>query len=118
KQVMAFKNNCGKVKISLAKKKKSKRIATIRLKEIIPKADGYEIRFFANKKNATINRHRVLKRLVDSKSKLITAKSRRIQNKKVLYVRMRGYKYIGGKRVYSKKWSDVVRVKIAKKSSF
>lgn len=88
-------------------KKKAAKKVKLSLKKI-KGADGYQIKF-TKKKNS---KKAVLKKFV--KKLKVTIKSKKLKNKKKLFVRVRAYKLdANGKKVYGK-WSKVKKVKIKK----
>lgn len=91
-----------KTKISTLKGAKKK--LTVKWKKI-SKATGYQVqvatdkKFKKNKKSVTI-----------SKNKTISKTIKKLKSKKKYYVRVRTYRKVGGKKVYSK-WSSVKNIK-------
>ena len=93
----------GKVTLSKPKNNK-KKTATISWKKI--KADGYEVQI-ALKKN--------FKKGKQTKTTTKTSlKFKKLKKGKTYYVRVRAYNLDGDKKVYSKKWSAVKKIKIKK----
>ena len=91
-------------KTKISKLKKAKKKITISWKKI-SKATGYQIqvatdkKFTKNKKSVTI-----------SKNKTISKTIKKLKSKKKYYVRIRTYRKVAGKKVYSS-WSSVKNIK-------
>jgi hypothetical protein len=49
---------------------------------------------------------------VKTNKKKFTVSSKKVKNKRKLYIRVRGYKVFGKKTVYSKKWSVTKKIKV------
>ncbi len=110
KKLATFRKS-GRVSVKKAVKKKSAKQAEITLKRKIKAADGYQIRFYRTKKNAKNNKKGLAKITYRKNRKIFTVASRKIKNKKQLYVRVRAYIRIAGKRKFSK-WSAVRKVRV------
>lgn len=99
-----------KIKKITPKKKSSKKIK-LTLKKI-KRANGYQVAIYKTKKNASDDTKAVIKKVV-KKTKL-TIKSKKIKNKKKLYIKARAYILnANGKKNYGK-WSKIKKVKIKK----
>ena len=91
-------------KTKITKTTGAKKKLTVKWKKI-SKATGYQIqvatdkKFTKNKKSVTI-----------SKNKTITTTIKKLKSKKKYYVRVRTYRKVGGKKVYSS-WSSIKNVK-------
>jgi hypothetical protein len=90
-----------------AKKKSSKKIK-ISLKKIA-NAKGYEIAVYASKKNAKKNKNALVTKRV--KTLKATVKSKKLKNKKKLFVKVRAYTLNGKTKKYGR-WSDIRKVKV------
>lgn len=100
-----------KIKISRAKvkkasKKKSSKKISIKLKKI-KGVKGYKIQISTTKKFKKVLVKKTVKKVK------FTIKSKKIKNKKKLYVRAKAYKIINGKKHYGS-WSKAKKVKIKK----
>lgn len=91
-------------KTKISKLKKSKKKITVNWKKI-SKATGYEIQVATDKK-FTKNK----KSVKISKNKTISATIKKLKSKKKYYVRVRTYRKVSGKKVYSS-WSSVKNTK-------
>lgn len=97
KKISTKKKSAKKVKISLKKTKRAK---------------GYQIAIYKTKKRAKKNKKALVKKIV--KKRKVTIKSKKLKNKKKLFVRARAYVLdANGKKVYGK-WSKIKKVKIKK----
>ena len=102
-----------KVKVAKAtKKSKASKKVTVTLSKKIKKANGYQVRVFKSKSNAKKNKSAIAKTTIKKNTKTLKVSGKKLKNKKTLYVRVRAYKKVSGKKVYSKKWSDVKKVKV------
>lgn len=97
----------GRTAVKSATKKKSAKNIKISLKKV-SKAKGYYVQISTTKKFKKV----VVKKYVKKATATITNK--KLKNKKTLYVRAKAYKLNGKKKVLSKKWSVVKKVKIKK----
>ena len=97
----------GTASVKKATKKKASAKVKISLKKV-KKAKGYYVQISTSKKFKKV----LVKKYVKKVS--FTLKSKKIKNKKKLYVRAKAYKLNGKKKVLSKKWSKVKKVKITK----
>ena len=97
----------GTASVKKATKKKASTKVKISLKKV-KKAKGYYVQISTSKKFKKV----LVKKYVKKVS--FTLKSKKIKNKKKLYVRAKAYKLNGKKKVLSKKWSKVKKVKITK----
>ena len=97
----------GTASVKKATKKKASTKVKISLKKV-KKAKGYYVQISTSKKFKKV----LVKKYVKKVS--FTLKSKKVKNKKKLYVRAKAYKLNGKKKVYSKKWSKVKKVKITK----
>ena len=91
----------------VAAKKKSAKKVKLTIKKI--KANGYQVAIYKTKKNAKKNRKALVKKIV--KKVKVTVSSKKLKNKKALFVRVRAYNLDGKTKVYGK-WSAVKSVKI------
>ena len=98
-----------KIKKITVKKKVSKKVK-LSLKKIRG-AKGYQVAIYKTKKNASKNKKAIVKKFVKKTS--VTVISKKLKNKKTLYVKVRAYKLNGKKKIYGK-WSKVKKVKIKK----
>lgn len=97
-----------KIKKVSVKKKSSKKIK-ISLKKL-KGAVGYQVAIYKTKKNAKKNKKALVKKIV--KKRKFTIKSKKLKNKKKLFVRARAYVFdANGKKNYGK-WSKIKKVKI------
>lgn len=96
-----------KIKKINSKKKAAKKVK-LSLKKI-KGADGYQVAVYKTKKNAKKNKKAIVKKFV--KKTKVTIKSKKLKNKKKLFVKARAFVLDGKKKVYGK-WSNVKRVKI------
>ena len=97
----------GTASVKKATKKKASAKVKIILKKV-KKEKGYYVQISTSKKFKKV----LVKKYVKKVS--FTLKSKKIKNKKKLYVRAKAYKLNGKKKVLSKKWSKVKKVKITK----
>ena len=97
----------GTASVKKATKKKASTKVKISLKKV-KKAKGYYVQISTSKKFKKV----LVKKYVKKVS--FTLKSKKLKNKKKLYVRAKAYKLNGKKKVLSKKWSKVKKVKIKK----
>ena len=98
-----------KAKIKSAKKKKSTKSLTIILSKAVPKVTGYQIKIYSSKKKAKKNKGAIWTKVVQTNSKKIVIKNKKLKNKKTLYIRIRAYKRINRKNKYST-WSEIKKV--------
>ncbi|MCR5737378.1 MAG: glycoside hydrolase family 16 protein [Eubacterium sp.] len=112
KQIEEFQKKCGTAKIKISVKKKSAKKIKITLKKALQVADGYEIRVYKTRKNARKNKKVFVKAKTKTNKRTFNISNKKLRNKKVLFLRVRGYKKIGKKTIFSKKWSVTKKVKI------
>lgn len=98
-----------KIKKVTPKKKSAKKVK-ISLKKI-KGATGYQVAIYKTKKNAKKNKKALVKKIV--KKTKVTIKSKKLKNKKKLFVKARAYALDGKKKVWGK-WSKIKKVKIKK----
>ena len=98
-----------KIKKIIVKKKAAKKVK-IRLKNITG-AKKYLVVIYKTRKNAKKNKKALVRRI--SKKTKITIKSKKLKNRKKLFVRVRAFKFDGNRRVNGK-WSAIKRVRIKK----
>ena len=98
-----------KIKKITAKKKATKKVK-LSLKKMRG-AKGYQVAIYKTKKNASKNKKAIVKKFVKKTS--VTVISKKLKNKKTLYVKVRAYKLNGKKKIYGK-WSKAKKVKIKK----
>ena len=92
-------------------KKKSAAKAKLTLKKI-KGVKGYQVAVYKSKKTAKKNKKALVKKFV--KKVKVTVKSKKLKNKKTLYVKARAYKIdTKGNKVYGK-WSKAKKIKIKK----
>ena len=91
------------------KKKKSSKSLTIILSKAVPKVTGYQIKIYSSKKKAKKNKGAIWTKVVQTNSKKIVIKNKKLKNKKTLYIRIRAYKRINRKNKYST-WSEIKKV--------
>ncbi|MCR5737913.1 MAG: hypothetical protein K6G64_09710 [Eubacterium sp.] len=116
-QIQAFQKQCGVAKVKLAlKAKRSAKKIKVTLKKNVKGADGLVVRFYKSRKLAKTNKKYVKEFTVVGNPKAFSLKNKKLKAKK-LFIRVCGYKMIGGKKVFAKKWSVTKMVKIAKKKS-
>lgn len=99
----------GKITKINTKKKSAKKIK-LSLKKI-NKAKGYQVAVYTSKKTAKNDKNALVKKFVKKVS--VTISSKKLKNKKRLYIKARAYVFDGKKKVYGK-WSTVKQVKIKK----
>ncbi len=63
-------------------------------------ARGYQVKIFATKKNAKKDRKAIVKKLTKKNSGNIVIKSKKIKNKKNLFIRVRAYQMINNRKVF------------------
>lgn len=97
------------IKKVVAKKVISKKVK-ISLKKIYG-AKGYQIAVYNTKRNAAKNKNAIVKKFFKKTS--LTVTSKKLKNKKTLYVKVRAYKLDGKRKIYGK-WSKAKKVKIKK----
>ena len=95
----------GTAKVKKAIKKKSSSKIKISFKKV-KKAKGYYVQISTSKKFKKV----LVKKYVKKVS--FTIKSKKLKNKKKLYIRAKSYVLKGKIKIYSKKWSKVSKVKI------
>ena len=98
-----------KAKIKSAKKKKSSKSLTIILSKAVPKVTGYQIKIYSSKKKAKKNKGAIWTKVVQTNSKKIVIKNKKLKNKKTLYIQIRAYKRINRKNKYST-WAEIKKV--------
>lgn len=98
------KEEIGKAKIKTVKKAAGK--LTITLSGKVSKASGYQIKAYSSKKKANKNKSAVVTKLKRKNVKKITVKDKKFKKKKVLYVRVRAYRTVNGKKAYGA-WSGI-----------
>ncbi|MCI9126266.1 MAG: hypothetical protein HFG28_03610 [Eubacterium sp.] len=99
---------------AIIKKITAKKKATKKVKLLLKKirgAKGYQVAIYKTKKNAAKNKKAIVKKFV--KKTRATVSSKKLKNKKTLYVKVRAYKLNGKKKIYGK-WSKAKKVKIKK----
>lgn len=100
----------GKTKVKKATKKKSAKKIKIKIKKI-KGAKGYQVAIYKSKKKAKRNKKALVKKF--TKKVKVKIKSKRLKNKKKLFIRVRAYTLDGNKKVYGP-WSKVKKAKIKK----
>ena len=95
--------------LPISKKKSAKKVKLLLKK--IRGAKGYQVAIYKTKKNAAKNKKAIIKKFVRKTRATVTSK--KLKNKKSLYVKVRAYKLNGKKKIYGK-WSKVKKVKIKK----
>lgn len=101
-----------KAVVKKATKKKSAKSISLKIKKV-KNAKGYEVAVYTSKKNASKNKKAVVK---NKKVKKLSVKisSKKLKNKKKLFVKVRAYVLNAkGKKVYGS-WSKVKKVRIKK----
>ena len=111
-QAGEFLKKCGTAKIKVSVKKKSAKKIKITLKKALKAVDGYEVRVYKTRKNARKNKKVFVKARTKKNTKSFKISHKKLKNKKKLFLRVRGYKKIGKKIIFSKKWSVTKKVKI------
>lgn len=96
-----------RTQVKKATKKKTAKKVKLTLKRI-KGATGYKVQFSKTKKFKKVLVTKIVKKAS------VTIKNKKLKNQKKLYVRAKAYKLNGKKKVYSKKWSVVKKVKIKK----
>lgn len=71
----------------------------------------YEIRVYKTKNNARKNKKAIVKRTVSKRK--VSVSSKKLKNKKALFVRVRAFKIVNGKKKFGA-WSRIKKVKIKK----
>ncbi len=100
----------GKVSIQkIATKKKSAKKLKVTVKKVSG-VNGYQVAVYKTKKNAKNNKKAIVKKLVTKRKMTITSK--KLKNKKKLFVRVRAYTLNDNRNKVYGKWSKVKRVKI------
>lgn len=99
----------GRVKIAKIniKKKHSKKVKIYLLK--VSEANGYQIRIYTSKKRAKKNKKALITKNIKSFRKVF--KSKKLKNKKRLYVKARAYRNVGKIKIYGR-WSKIKKVRI------
>ena len=100
----------GKTKVKKATKKKSAKKIKIKIKKT-KGAKGYQVAIYKNKKKAKKNKKALVKKF--TKKVKVKIKSKKLKNKKKLFIRVRAYTLDGSKIVYGP-WSKVKKAKIKK----
>lgn len=93
---------------SIRKADKSKLSCAILIK-IYREVTGYQIKIYSSKKKAKKNKGAIWTKVVQTNSKKIVIKNKKLKNKKTLYIRIRAYKRINRKNKYST-WSEIKKV--------
>ena len=93
------------------KKKKSAKKIKIKLKKV-KNAKGYQIAVYKNKKNAKKNKKAIVKKYTNKLKK--TIKSKKLKNKKKIFVRARAFVLDAANKKLFGKWSKIKKVKIKK----
>ena len=96
--------NVGKVKILSVKRKSPKKLS-IKIKKI-SNAKGYQIKVYSSYKKAKKNKGAVVKKLYKKNVNKMTVSSKKIKNKKKLYLRIRAYRMDGKNKKFGK-WSKI-----------
>ena len=91
-------------KTKISKVNGAKKKITVKWKKI-SKATGYQVQVATDKKFKKIK-----KSVIISKNKTLSTTIKKLKSKKKYYVRVRTYRKVGGKKVYSK-WSSVKNIK-------
>lgn len=101
----------GTVKITkkITKKKTAKKLK-ITIKKI-KSVKGYQVYAFRNKTAAKKNKKLLYKKTITKNVKVLKISSKKLKKKKKLFIKVRAYKVVNGKKVYGS-WSKIVRVKI------
>lgn len=101
-----------KVKIKSATKKIKGKKVTIKLsKKLQKEAVGIVIRVYDSKSDANkINKNYLAKKFTINNRKIYTITSKKLKDKKNIYVRVRAYRIVDGVKKYGK-WSTVKKVK-------
>ncbi len=108
-QVNADVKKPGKATIKkIDKKKKASKQIKLTLKSVSG-AKGYQVAVYTSKKNADKNKKAIVKTFV--KKTKATVSSKKLKNKKTLYVKVRAYKLNGKTKVYGD-WSKAKKVKL------
>ena len=89
------------------KKKHSKKVKIYLLK--VSGANGYQIRIYTSKKRAKKNKKALITKNIKSFRKVF--KSKKLKNKKRLYVKARAYRNVGKIKIYGR-WSKIKKVRI------
>jgi beta-glucanase (GH16 family) len=111
-QVKEFQNKCGKAKVKSAyKTKKSAKKIRVVLKKKLKVADGYIVHIYKNKKSAKKNQKPLKKFVIKNNKKSFTLNNKKLK-RATLFIRVLGFKKIGGKTYYGKKWSVTKQVKV------
>ncbi|MBE5958674.1 MAG: hypothetical protein E7254_07425 [Lachnospiraceae bacterium] len=97
------------VKISYARKKKAKQKVTVKLKKRYKGVDGFEVAFYSKKSRK--NKYKIFKTTVTSSKISFTVRNRKFEKIDILYVSVRGYKLNNNEKIYSSKWSGLVKIK-------
>ena len=97
------------VKKKITKKKSSKELRFTFKK--VNNTKGYQVAVYTSKKNAKKNKNAIVKKFIkNTKVKVI---SKKLKNRKTLFVKVRAYKLNGKAKVYGN-WSKAVKVTIKK----
>lgn len=98
------------VKIKKATKKKSAKKLTIKIKKTVD-AKGYYVMVYKTKKNAKKNKKAIFKKYIKKNKATLVIKSKKLANKKVLFVRVKAYIKVNDEVVFGKP-SKIKKVKI------
>ena len=93
------------------KKKKSKKLTFTHLS--FERHDGVQVKVYKSKKQAKKNKKYIVNKVKKTKGTTTVVKSKKLKNKKKLYVRVRHYLVLYGKKYYSM-WSAPKKVRIKK----
>lgn len=97
----------GKVTVKKVVKKKSAKKARVTLKKVVGAA-GYQIAVYKTKKNAKKNKKALVKKYTNKLT--YTIKSKKLKNKKIVYVRARAYALNGRAKIFGA-WSGIKKSK-------
>lgn len=108
KETTTVKIKVGKAKVKQATKNKASKKAKLILSKV-KYAKGYQIAIYKTKTNAKKNKKAIVKKMV--KKTKVNINSNKLKNKKKLYVRVRAYKIVNGKKYFGK-WGKVKKITI------
>ena len=94
----------------IAAKKRSAKKIRVTVKKLNG-INGYQAKVYASKKNAKTNKKAIAKKTFKKNTTKLTIRGNKLKNKRKLFVRIRAYKIVSGKKKFGA-WSTVKKVKV------
>lgn len=104
----------GKVPKAVIKKVAPKKRAAKKIRVTAKKLNGingYQVKVYVSKKNAKADKKAIAKKVIRKNTTKLTISGKKLKNKKKLFVRIRAYKNVAGKKQYGA-WSKIKRVNV------